>query len=979
MNPKVSIIIPVYNASSYLEQCLECLVNQTLKDIEIICIDDGSTDGSLDILKYYAGIDNRIKVYTQQNLFAGTARNLGMSHAKGEYFVFLDADDFFELDLVEKEYLKCKYYDADICLCGADKFDTLKKSFIPTPQWLNLKDVKSEAFNRYSLKEHLFDVTSACPWTKMFSAKFIRENKLEFQNLQRANDVYFTLCSLALAQRIVYTNNVLVHYRVNNKSSLQNNNRNTPGLFLRALDAVYDRLDLEKQDSGLKQAFANVALGHISYNLKCLEESDAIDEFLYVFNNVKQHYIEKFGLLNKQKDYFFNKNDLEYLIYKGLLVINNAAISEDEKDIEDESKPIVTFIVPIHNTGAYVEECLQSILNQTIREIEVICIDDASTDDSALLVRNMAKNDSRIRLYQHKICRGPGGSRNTGLDHADGKYIWFVDSDDYIDESAVAHLLEVLRKHDDKIDLLGFNASAFTLLEGVQTECEGGIRRNWPNNQLISCEDDSIKNVSGIEGSSVTYIAKKDFVNLYRFRENVTFEDADYSFKIYTTKKKKFFMIDYTPYHRRIRTESITGNGARGFNEKSIKGRILASRVIYDYVHDNNINFEFAIRWLNCWAKWCMSLYLERPDIYDMEINDIVIFLQQRLFLFSFEECLQYRDVLLPKVIVSLTTINSRINTVDQVIKSLLNQSVYADQILLYISTNDYSDETVPVQLSNLEKINPSFKIIPCEDLKPHKKYFYAMRDYEKSIIITVDDDVRYTSDLIKTLLLSYVRYPFAVSCMRGHTIKVYDEQTIAPYKKWQLENKIQDKPSLLVLPTGVGGVLYPPYSISRLAFDKKKINQLALYTDDLWLKWMQLKLNTPCVLIKNKIKLDYIENTQEEALWLTNVNKNKNDVAMKTIIELDNGINYLSENILEKLYYASHKFAVRDNLYAEELANIKNGYSFRIGRKITWLPRMIRGGLKCFSDHGVSYTIKRAIEHCGINMGTGDFRKRKK
>ena len=97
MSVKVSVILPVYNASDYLHQCMDSIVGQTLKDIEIICVDDGSTDNSLDILKEYEQKDKRVKVIQQKNAGAGAARNNGLSIATGEYLSFLDSDDFFEL------------------------------------------------------------------------------------------------------------------------------------------------------------------------------------------------------------------------------------------------------------------------------------------------------------------------------------------------------------------------------------------------------------------------------------------------------------------------------------------------------------------------------------------------------------------------------------------------------------------------------------------------------------------------------------------------------------------------------------------------------------------------------------------------------------------------------------------------------------------------------------------------------------------
>lgn len=113
-NIKVSVIIPVYNSAQYLTKCIESMLNQTLKEIEIICVDDGSTDESLAIIKNYKKLDSRIKILTQENKYAGVARNNGMRIAKGEYLFFLDSDDFSSDTLLEKVYFKGKDTNADV-------------------------------------------------------------------------------------------------------------------------------------------------------------------------------------------------------------------------------------------------------------------------------------------------------------------------------------------------------------------------------------------------------------------------------------------------------------------------------------------------------------------------------------------------------------------------------------------------------------------------------------------------------------------------------------------------------------------------------------------------------------------------------------------------------------------------------------------------------------------------------------------------
>ena len=125
-NIKVSVILPVYNVEKYLKQCLDTIVGQTLKEIEILCVDDGSTDDSVQILKEYEQKDHRIKVLSQKNAGAGAARNLGLRHASGKYLSFLDSDDFFEPDMLETAYEQAERYQAEMVVFRSNQYLTEK-------------------------------------------------------------------------------------------------------------------------------------------------------------------------------------------------------------------------------------------------------------------------------------------------------------------------------------------------------------------------------------------------------------------------------------------------------------------------------------------------------------------------------------------------------------------------------------------------------------------------------------------------------------------------------------------------------------------------------------------------------------------------------------------------------------------------------------------------------------------------------------
>ena len=114
MTPKVSVIIPVYNAEKFINDTLDCVLGQTMREIEVICVDDGSRDNSLELLRARALTDDRLMVISQPNSGAGVARNNGLVHAKGEYISWLDSDDLFEKDMLQVAYDACKKQNADI-------------------------------------------------------------------------------------------------------------------------------------------------------------------------------------------------------------------------------------------------------------------------------------------------------------------------------------------------------------------------------------------------------------------------------------------------------------------------------------------------------------------------------------------------------------------------------------------------------------------------------------------------------------------------------------------------------------------------------------------------------------------------------------------------------------------------------------------------------------------------------------------------
>lgn len=315
-NIPVSVIIPVYNPGKYLRTCLDSVLQQTLKNIEVICVDDGSTDGSLDILRAYEKSDPRVRVITQQNSGAGIARNHGMRYANGEYIVFLDADDFFEPDFLECLYEQCLKDSADIGVCAADKFHVEKKTFEPLPALLMTDLIpKTIPFNRKDIPDTIFLFTTTSPWNKMFRREFIERLHLTFQDNKRANDGYFVMSALARAERITVINKRLVHYRVGMSSNLQANNYQNPTIFCRALHSVKMELEIDGIYEDIKRSFANLALNNCIYIWDTLQNYPV--EQARLESELCNYYFDEFDIAGHQESYFFNKG--YYKKYKKII------------------------------------------------------------------------------------------------------------------------------------------------------------------------------------------------------------------------------------------------------------------------------------------------------------------------------------------------------------------------------------------------------------------------------------------------------------------------------------------------------------------------------------------------------------------------------------------------------------------------------------------------------------------------------------
>ena len=239
--PKISVIIPVYNMEEYLSECLDSVTNQTLKEIEIICVDDGSEDNSLEILKSYSKRDKRIMILKQENLHSGVARNAGLSVAKGEYLSFLDSDDYFELNMLEEMYKKIKKMNSDIIVCKSKSIDleTGKLNLRKFNNSLRLDLIpKTNNFSVKDIPNYIFQFCEGWAWDKLFRTDFILSNNIKFSNLLIFNDNLFTYTAICYANSITTVEERFVIKRHGHKKSLSSNRWKDPTCFLISFEKI---------------------------------------------------------------------------------------------------------------------------------------------------------------------------------------------------------------------------------------------------------------------------------------------------------------------------------------------------------------------------------------------------------------------------------------------------------------------------------------------------------------------------------------------------------------------------------------------------------------------------------------------------------------------------------------------------------------------------------------------------------------------
>jgi len=607
--PLVSVVVPVRNGERHLRESLGSISRQTLADLEIIVVDDGSTDRTPEILGELAAADPRIRVIPGPATgSAGAARNAGLAVARGDYLAFLDADDFFAPRLLEKLHGKASTDKADVAVTRFRVLDERTGERVSVDWGLRTKYLPARTpFPPEQLGAALFYAVSPVVWNKLFRAAFVRGLDLQFQPLRRTNDVFFTFSAIARATRITYVDEFLIDYRIGNASSLQGSLHEAPLEFADSLTALQAGLKDSGRYPDLEQAFVNEA---VEICLTNLGKASTFTAFQQVHAALRSELLERFGALGRQADYFVtpelaaqlaqlvDTTAEEYLFARqtaaGARAVKaqaDALTARREADqraaasrpaqrapvperraapqptgTPTEGRADVSVIVPVYNAALFLTDCITSIQRQTGVTLEILCIDDGSTDSSQDVLEQLARSDPRLTVTRQENA-GPSVARNRGLEQATGRYVCFVDSDDYWNADALADL--VRQADEAEVDAILFDGVTVRepgISDKTWASFEGYYRRSGVYDSVDTGPEllARMKLAGEYRVQPCLYLLRQEFVQHHhlRFLPGLTREDNLFTFEMMLRADR----ATHTPmplYTRRLREGSLMTAGSR--------------------------------------------------------------------------------------------------------------------------------------------------------------------------------------------------------------------------------------------------------------------------------------------------------------------------------------------------------------------------------------------------------------------------------
>ncbi|MCM1162251.1 MAG: glycosyltransferase [Roseburia sp.] len=444
----VSVIVPVYRVERYIARCIESILSQSYKNMEVILVDDGSDDESGNICDRYAKEDSRIVVIHQENQGVSSARNAGLDVAKGKYIQFVDADDMLMEGAIE--VLVKAMTEVDLVLCGhivarCDTPTQEDEKLLMKPALDPGVALQSRFSKRIRHSEYGIITGWEYPFDKLFKKSIIDEHHLRFTyGLCHGEDSEFVLAYVRHISKYNVVSQCLYKYYINNFSAgtVSSATRFRENMY-ELTKATFEKVKafMEEQEmfygdmrEGFEHSYINeiVKLVYRYFREDCPMSEQEKKEKL---SNILNDEMCKQGLLS-----FKVKNSSEDGNMSGLLKEGNYGKIKEYamkkvRMIYGEraaDKILLSIVIPVYNRPLKLQTCIESIGKLEIDDVEIIIVDDHSTDETKEVCYNLERGCKQIKVINNSENMSPGACKMRGLSNADGKYVVFLDSDDQL-------------------------------------------------------------------------------------------------------------------------------------------------------------------------------------------------------------------------------------------------------------------------------------------------------------------------------------------------------------------------------------------------------------------------------------------------------------------------------------------------------------------------------------------------------------------
>lgn len=564
----------------------------------------------------------------------------------------------------------------------------------------------------------------------------------------------------------------------------------------------------------------------------------------------------------------------------------------------------ISVIIPIYNDEKYIKECISSVERQTTKNLEIICIDDESSDGSLQMVRNQCELDNRIKVFSQRHA-GSGVARNYGLQMAQGEFVAFLDADDfYVDKNALQQMINACKTHGEVV--CGTNR----------------VMRinNDRTTEKIVCENKPIPNngclMSFLEYQNdyfyTCFIFNRKFLldNQIEFPAYLRYQDPVFFLKA-LHYAQHFWMLPNTLYCYRVGHKSrdrVSQNAAhflKGIKENmefSIRHgyRELFERLLH------RLNVDFIAFILENMSEDIENIIVDMDSIvkkvdssYQLEAISFLenlslqpkISMESNIFFVDtvdVNEKIQEIDRFTKKnrnngrerIVVSLTSYPGRIMHIKYTLYSLIAQNYPADEIVLWLSEDEFpaKELELPSYLLEWERYGVKVRWVK-ENLKSYKKLIPTLKEYKDDIIVTADDDIYYLPEWLEVLYEEHKKFPEDVIAHRARKIGIDGSGKILPYQEWYLIRGKNGASSRFNLLTGGGGALFPSGSLHEDVLKTNIFMKLLPNTDDIWFWGMAVlnnrRIRVPEKCICNVVHTDRNMQLSGNTLWETNQHDN--------------------------------------------------------------------------------------------------------